>query len=292
MNPVIFPTTLNADTESNQKLTDYVFFVGIISTGNNQHLTNTINSISRPSQFANKVQISVFYEADNTIKLGSHIDIKLIESISKKDLFAKVTMAITNSTAEFYSLIWSGDEFFDGALDSVSKIFRSHSKVLWLTGIQTYQTNNGFSVVLGNTAQRRWNYNTFEANLYKNSGRYIPPASTFWRKDIWSAVLTKLYFIDDTDFIEDLWIALFKVTKLYTCKVYFSSTKNLQKISALSFTEPNSSVLLEDSFLEKIKEFFFINNIPYLRFFYRKQRHYSSIIRFDHNTQSFFLSDY
>ena len=139
---------------------------------------------------------------------------------------------------------------------------------------------------------RRWSYQIYERSLYKNSGRYIAPASTFWRKSIWKSISPQLYFISQNDFCEDLWIAFFKTQKLYTCKIYFSTAANYNKLNKHSFKQPNYSELIEDSILNRVKEFFFVNNIPYLRLFYRNTIGFAPVVRFDLNTQSFFLSSY
>ena len=87
-------------------------------------------------------------------------------------------------------------------------------------------------------------------------------------------------------------MAFFKTQQLYTCKIYFSGSDDLGQATTRNFKQPNHVTLIESSFLDKIKEFLFVNNVPYLRVLYRRESEFSPIVRFDHNTQSYFLSEY
>ena len=270
---------------------DASFFTAIIYTGNNTQLAATLHSVFRQRPSDSLLDVRVFHESTNVPDILSD-SISLIAYQGKEDFFLKFTAAAEQTTAGYCMAIWCGEELFDGAFSSAEKIFEDQPQVNWLTGIQTFQAKGGFNVTLGTTAMRRWSYKIYERNLYKNSGRYIPPASTFWRKNIWATISPEIHFIEQRGFCEDLWLAFFKKERLYTCKAYFSSSANHTMHNIQKLKLPNNYSLIEDNWLGKIKEFFFINNVPYLRLFYRNESELAPVIRFDHNTQSYFLSQY
>ena len=186
------------------------FFVGVIYDGNDVHLAGTINSIIRQKALGTNILISVFYAKEQKPQIDFLPVVSLVAYERKEDFFELVVNAVELGDADYCSVFWSGEELFDGAFDAVGKIFSKYTEINWLTGIQTFKAENGFNISLGSTALRRWSQNIYERNLYKNSGRYIPPASTFWRKSIWKSVVPVLYFVEQKDFCEDLWLALLK----------------------------------------------------------------------------------
>jgi len=276
------------NTES--KDTAPAFFVGVVFNGSEDDLKGTLKSVLKQNSFSRSIHI--FYPVQKHIVPIEQDNITCTSYNSKDDFFRKLADAIEGTEADYCTVLWSGEEFFESAFDSVNRIFTQYSNINWLTGIQALRSPAGFNISLGSTAMRRWSYKIYEHNLYKNSGRFIPPASTFWRKDIWKQVSPWLHFVEQNDFCEDLWVALFKTQQLYTCKVYFSTSANDTKLYKPGIKRPNSPALIEDRALERVKEFFFINNIPYLRFLYRAEGEFAPVVRFDHNTQSYFLSQY
>jgi hypothetical protein len=285
-NTSIIPDTITGSSKNSS------FFVGVIYNCHEAQLGDTLNSVMRQKTEEICVSVSVFHHQNQIPQIDIAGDFKFISFQSNQDFFEKLVHAIDCCSAEYCNIIRSGERLFDGAFDAVNSIFKKYAEINWLTGIQAYQAEHGFNIALGSTAMRRWSYGLYERNLYKNSGRFIAPASTFWRKSIWKPVSQDLYFVEQNNFCEDLWVALFKTQKLYTCKIYLSTAYNYDKLDRHGFKRPNYSALIEDSIWSRAKEFFFINNIPYLRLFYRKSTGFAPVIRFDLNTQSYFLSSY
>jgi hypothetical protein len=269
-----------------------LFFVGIICTGNGEQLTGTIRSVLRQKLTGGDISIYVFHDLKTPAQFITGEDIVYVPFQTPEDFYCKVTLAIEQSQASYCSLLWAGDELFDRAYNSMDQIFKEYKEINWITGIQTFRAQGGFNIALGSTAMRRWSNKIYERNIYKNSGRYIPPASTVWRKNIWSAVSSEINFVSQQTFFDDLWFAFLKSQKLYACKVYFSSSPNYENLDGHRIKQPNSYIPIEESLIKKIGEFFFINNVPYLRLFYKSESDLTPVIRFNHNTQSFFLSEY
>ena len=268
------------------------FFVGIIYTGDDSQLKDTLKSVLRQKSAGISVSVSIFHPQENTPKINNTAEVTLIPFLSKEEFFIRFVSDVEQNKADYCTVIWNDERLFDGAFDSVRRIFSKYGRINWLTGIQASQAENGFNVSLGSTAIRRWSHKIYERNLYKNSGRYIPPASTFWRRSIWKSAILALHFVEQKDFCEDLWVAFFKTQKLYTCKIYFSASGNYDKLNRHGYKQPNYFPLIEDNVWSRAKEFFFVNNIPYLRLFYRRSGEFAPVIRFDLYTQTYFLSNY
>jgi hypothetical protein len=282
----------SSNTEHQTTPVSALFFAAIISTGDNEKLLRSLRSVLRQQLSGVKLDIHIFHAQENTPQISFEKNIALISFNNSADFFSKFATAIDHSRGEYCIVLLSGDEMFDGAFDSAHKIFTSQPGINWLTGIQTYRARAGFNIALGTTAMRRWSEVIYRHNLYKNSGRHIAPASTFWRKDIWTSMSSSIHFVELNSFYEDLWLAFFKTQKLYTCKVYFSTSADHENLSRCKIKSPNYFPLVEDSWLNRLKEFFFINNIPYLRLFYRNKCKLAPLIRFDYEKQTYFLNEY
>jgi hypothetical protein len=269
-----------------------LFFVGIIYNGDDKQLASSLKSALRQKLAGSRLIVYIFHNRSESPNIDLSADSTLIPFFNDQDFFQRFIEIVERSEADYYAVLWGGEEFFDSTFDSVEKIFKKYDQVNWLTGIQTFQARNGFNIALGNTSFRRWSYQLYERNLYKNSGRYIPPGSTFWRKSVWKSSSTQLHFVSQKTFCEDLWLAFFKSQKLYTCKIYFSTSGSYEKPDRSPNRPPAKYDQIEDGLIRRLMEFFFINNIPYLRLFYRATSNLAPVIRFDHSTQSYFLSEY
>ncbi len=131
---------------------------------------------------------------------------------------------------------------------------------------------------------------TLTPNLYKNAGRSLSPASTFWKKYLWDIASPSVSLVSAKSFFDDLWLAFFKVQELYTCDVYLSSTRNFNIDRTPEARASNA--LVEDGLFNKLQEFLFVNNVPYLRAYYKSKNYLPPVVRYDHKSQSYFLSDY
>jgi hypothetical protein len=248
---------------------------------------NTLDSVRRQNQ---NIHITIFHHKETVPEIKADSSYSIHAYNNDNDFQYKLARNIDETLADYYVLLNSSDRFFTGALSAVASIFGQYPEITWLTGIQTLQSKDGYDVVFGNTAIRRWNHKIYESNLYKQSVRYIPCASTFWKRELWDISKHDLYFTPQNKFCEDLWLSFFKKSNLYTTSIYLSST-----CSRDFYTTPPEllrNTLVEDGLLDKIGEFFFINNVPYLRYYYKKKSGLAPVVRFDHKTQSFYLYDY
>lgn len=206
------------------------------------------------------------------------------------DIPHKLYDLIDTTEADLYILAQSGDRFFEQAFHSASSIFSKFSEIEWITGIETVQSAGGYNVIQGNTSVRRWNSRLFRNNMYQTNARYIPSAGTVWRKTLWNKVKHKVNFVSGSFAHNDLWDAFLKISPPYACDVYFSA----KAYECGNYNVPTmvESILSEKRWFNQVFEFLYLNNVPYLRAYYRYANRFVQVIRFDHKAQSYFLSDY
>ncbi|HWB63543.1 MAG TPA: hypothetical protein VG603_08555 [Chitinophagales bacterium] len=264
-----------------------VFFVGVVHSGTEEQLTELLNSIARQDRETLRIETVVFYKTKPASAPGH---VKAQQYSNEQELFDGLLGAMENSNAAYHTLLSSKECFYEGVFEAIDHIFKDYPEINWLTGIQTLQAQKGFNVITGNTACRRWNFDIYEKSLYKSTIRYIPPGSTFWRKAAWQKALPHLYFVSEQSLFADVWRALFKTQKLYTSNIYISSVAN----TPTPISEENilQYELIEDSWLDRITEFFFVNNLPVLRSIYKNREKLTPVVRFDHKKMSYYLYEY
>lgn len=268
-------------------------FIGLVHDGDSLLLSKTIDSIGKQAYPGSQIELTVFANADMEVKFqGKEIDTSLVLFSDRTDFFKKLCTAINDSKAEYYVLLRSGDEFHSNAFEAVNNIFRRYPDISWLTGIETIRTKSGYNVFYGNMATRRWNRRIFERNLYENSARYIPPSATFWKRHVWNEARGYVHLVSEDRFYDEIWSAFFRVQKLYTCDVYLSSVpydKTMKPVATGNFIR---YTLIEKGWLDRLYEFLYINNFPYLRVYYKVKNNLPEVIRLEHETQWYFQSDF
>src|ERR1019366_8502248 len=151
-----------------------VFFIGIIHDGNDGELSKTVESISRQNYPESQIDLKIFHGIENIPGINFRLPVQLVPFDGEKEFFQKFIGKISESEADYYITFRSGECFFDYSLGAITKTFNEHPEISWITGIQTIRVSNGFNVIFGSVATRRWSKGIFERNLYKKSTRYIP----------------------------------------------------------------------------------------------------------------------
>lgn len=270
--------------------TEYPFIhVLLLAADNEVETEETIQSVHKQQYPDTQYHITVFTPQDNQALNGGK-NTSILASTSAEMLFRNFREVMLNSKGQYFVIAKGGDVFFEKSFKEVNHIFRKYPDINWLTGIQTRRSHTGFNVISGSTPARRWNRHIFERNLYKNAGRSLSPASTFWKKYLWDIAAPHVSLVSINSLFDDLWLAFFKVQELYTCDVYLSSTRNfnVERIPEAQHT----NTLVEDGLFNKLQEFLFVNNVPYLRAYYKSKNCLPPVVRYDHKSKSYFLSDY
>lgn len=266
-----------------------LFLIGIVYKGNQQALEETLANMAKQDYPATQIKAVVFHEASVP---APEVAAECLPYSDNAHLIQLFQQKITEYNPPYLSIMRSGDTYYDNALSAVSTIFKKYTDIAWLTGIETIKAASGFQIVTGATSTRRWNKHIFERNLYNNSARYIPPAATFWKIHLWREALNDINPVSRNNFFEDLWLAFFSHHALFTSDVYLSSSANYSPTKLKTKSKPLRYSLVESNVADRIREFFFINNVPYLRAFYRTKNQLAQVVRFDYKSQSYFLNDY
>lgn len=248
-------------------------------------LAKTIGSIERQGYVKQLLSVNIIGAKSSSVYDWANIVEADVDSVPQK-----LYNVLNSTTAELYVMLHSGDTFFDSTFQSVSDIFSNIQNIDWLTGIETLSTNAGYKVVHGNTSTRRWSSHILRKNLYESGTRYIPAAATFWRRRVWEKAKKDVNFVSAAQVHADLWQAYIPHALLHPCDVYFSSTSATELQVALR--SYNAPLPIEKTIPYRLAEYMYLNNIPYLRSFYRYANNLPQVVRFDHKTQSYFLSDY
>ncbi len=277
--------------EFNQKYPK--LFIGIVHDGHHQELEETLRSIYIQSYPISQLQIVIFNLSKQELKFNEkYKEVEVRVADDKDEFIESFSCSANSSNVEYFVTMRSGDVFHNHVFEAVNTIFKRYPDLHWLTGIETIRSETGYNVFYGNTAMRRWNQRIYERNLYKNSLRYIPPAATFWRKHLWNTAKADLNFVSLYNFYEDIWLGFFKSQKLYTCDVYFSSSPLYNTPKLRHSKNLIEYSLIEDTWINRLQEFFFINNFPYLRVYYKVKNSLAEVIRLDHEGQWYFQSDF
>jgi hypothetical protein len=264
----------------------------IIYTGDADGLKATLNSVFRQQYVASQLFVKVLYQKHNAPYITDYNGVEAIAYTDNEELFTVISNQVSKAACTYNVCFNSGDVFFDQAFNAVNRILRNYPDVRWVTGIETPQTKNGIAYMYGATAARRWNKPIFEKLQLKNNARRLPPAATFWKKELWDVARPLLKFDAGKTIADNLFVHFFTVAPLYTCEVYVAASQLVQKSALPVNTASTSYVFAEDNFLSKMWEYFFINNLPYLRSVYKNKNELKPVIRFDHYTQCYFLCDY
>jgi glycosyltransferase involved in cell wall biosynthesis len=248
-------------------------------------LHKTIESVLQQNYPASQVYICVCYKNEKPDVPLSESVIQLYKYSNPQEFLSVTKLAIQSANPVYCVALNTGDTFYSGVFSSVNSIFKIYPYVHWVTGISTYRTKNGVNLADAAITTRRWSKNIFYRSIYKHNSRQITPSATFWRRSLWDQTVSNINIIQKDNWFHDICIAFFEKTVPYTCNTYLSSIP--QSVQSLRAT-----VFLEDSIISRVKEFLFINNVPYFRYFYKTQENFVPVIRYHHPSGSYFMYDY
>lgn len=264
----------------------------IMYAGQAEGLRATLASVFKQGYIASQLTVKVLYQSQTSPNTEEYEGVEKIAYTDNQDLFGLICKQVSRAACTYHVCFNSGDVFFDQAFNAVNRIFRNYPDVRWVTGIETPQTENGEAYMYGATAARRWNKQIFEKLQPKNNARRLPAAATFFKRELWEVALPQLNFDPAKSINDNLFSHFFSVAPLYTCEVYIAASQLQQSNTVITNTASANYVFAENDFVNKLWEYFFINNIPYLRSVYKNKNELKPVIRFDHFTQCYFLCDY
>ncbi len=264
--------TLKEDIERYLYKNEYpAFSIHILGNDLNQ-ISKTLKSID--SQKYPFVHVSII----SKIKLSIDINCKNISSISLLDYFpeSEIAQYLSNASRKseffYFSVIPEGTEYLPKCFFQIRNIIKRFVEVHWLIGTAVYKNDINVQLPV-DIAKRRLNKSLYLEQIKQGNNSNIDPASCFFTKSL----LDSLNPSDaNLSSFENLWRNFFEHEEPFYSTFYCSYT-----------TKRNIDIKSNS-----ISEWFFKNNIPYLRYFFKQKMNFNPLIRFEHRTNSYYLSGY
>ncbi|MBS1613909.1 MAG: hypothetical protein JST49_13890 [Bacteroidetes bacterium] len=142
--------------------------------------------------------------------------------------------------------------------------------------MQKYSDINWLTFSNQQTAQlQRWNKRLINLSINKRSKRQVNNAFTVLNQTAWTQI--ENLSINE---VEKVWLKLSETLQLYTCVS--------EKVAAPS----TPKVLLETGAVNKTLEALMVNDIAYLRAYYKNREGLSPLVRWSPSSSSYYLADY
>lgn len=229
-------------------------------------VSQTLESISNQQGVEAEV---VVYSLQPLIGFSEYPNICRLSQITI-DSKNEIPAYFQQSSALYHAFIEAGTEYVGNCFDAVYTIFQRFEEVEWLYGVSLAKKNKRLfapepmirkrSVQTGDTAG------------------FIDSSSVFFSRTLFEKANWESFGImPEKSVFSALWRLFFEHTELYAASLYVAYSG--AKIPAL---KPSFS----------LKRWFFEKNIPYLRYRYYKKQKLVPIIRFDHQTKVYYLSEY
>jgi hypothetical protein len=263
-------------------------WIGIVD--NERHkIEETLKSIYLQQYPQQQVTVSIFRAADSlSINQGENV----ITYKNDNEFTETVIRAIETSNAEYFVLIKDGDTLSNDALNEVNKIFSRYRDIAWLSGIEEISCANGQEIFSQNIAERRWSARIFELSRCVNTKRYIPWASTFWKRYAWENAKKHINTGPKDGLYLELCSAFFKTVKLYSCDIKLSVTKEENIVFHHKGSTLSSPVYVERKPMYQLYEYFFIKNCRFIRDYYKELNNLPENIYLDTASGWYYQKDY
>lgn len=176
----------------------------------------------------------------------------------------QLSIATNNDEYAYYLLIENNAPIDRNIAAEAISIMQKYPDVNWLTFANE-----------ADAALQRWNTHLHALSIQQRSKRCIQASYTILSQTAWDYIAQHSF-----DTIEQVWAKLFEKQQLYTC-----ISPNVQALTC-------NKISLENGFISRIAEKLMLNNISYLRAYYKSKQTLAHVIRWDPSTKSYYLSDY
>jgi len=196
--------------------------------------------------------------------------------ITQYDNHYDILMAINKSVSAYNAIIEAGDEFVKGAFEAANKIFKRFVEIYWIYGIVSEKRNN---VLLPPQpiSQRRFTAATLNKPFEETGKTTLLSSGVFFANSLAKLVIPQMKYDSSKSLQHQLYNAFIRYAALYSTSFYIAYSKERPLVYHFKFD---------------IKRWFFEKNLPYLRYFFRRQENLTPVVRFEHKTNSYYLSDY
>lgn len=184
--------------------------------------------------------------------------------------------ALSTTSYAYGALLQSGDEYAEGALLAAKNIFKRFVDIHWLYGI-VVSKKNGILLAPKPICKRRFTERLITAEVEATGTTSLRSAGLFFSEHIAKESILKMKLNTPSSIQQNLWCQFVKDTPLYSASFYaaYSAEKEVKRKQPFSF-----------------KQWSFEKNIPYLRYVYNRQEQFPAVVRYEHKTNAYYLSDY
>ncbi|HXH18619.1 MAG TPA: hypothetical protein VNJ07_06005 [Chitinophagales bacterium] len=242
------------------------------------------------------------------IVIGDALGLKLPESTGTKLSFQfsnNITEAIelaglhyNHHESDYHCWLEPGTILLPKALMTVRDIFTRFAEVNWIKGLPVKLDGEGKYIPFINGVDFRWDKNRFHESTLPEIGNLFSRCGILWKKHLWQKAgggfNRQLPHVSDVEVFSKMFSCdyLYVVISYLTASRfdYIPSENARQEFNELKkvFQKRNTmQKLLSAAFYP-----FFKRDIPLLRAIHKSRNDYPPLIRFDYNSQSFYLSPY
>ncbi|HWB64500.1 MAG TPA: hypothetical protein VG603_13375 [Chitinophagales bacterium] len=250
-----------------------VFLINIIYNGNDKALQQTLLSVFEQRYPVLRTRVLVYHSLGTPPKITADTGVELVSCDNDENFLPQLFEKLNAVDYEYATALHAGDLLLSHAFENAHEVFSRFNQINWFTGAAPAIPQN-------QAVACRWNQRLFELAV-KTGKRQIVPSGTFWRKNLWRISAGKEISVPETFSWNTLWQHFFAFAPLYTSEMVFARP-----------ARPVGNQLLEPVLWNRLTEWFFVNNITYLRKLYYMQNNFPALIKYESQTQSHYLADY
>lgn len=214
------------------------------------------------------------------------------------EALAAAASFLHHAESDYHCWLEAGTVLLPKALHTVRDIFKRFAEVNWLKGVPLASGSRGEIAPLVKGINYRWDAFRFHNSTLTEISANLSRSAMFWKRHLWERAGGN--FNASFSHIADMeyWNRLFAKDMLYMAFANLAvadasgspSAEAVAQFSALQSSFPAYSDI--QKFMSATFNPFFKRDIPLLRGLHKSQHRYPPLIRFDYDSQSFYLSEY
>ncbi|MDZ4844010.1 MAG: hypothetical protein SH857_00525 [Chitinophagales bacterium] len=206
---------------------------------------------------------------------------------------------LNDAESDFHCWLEAGTVLLPKAMMTVRDIFKRFAEVNWLKGLPAQLGSKGEIIPVTNGIDYRWDKNRFHAGTLAEIGNKISCSGIFWKRHLWQNEGGKFNHNFSHLAEIELFNRMFERDMLHVVLAHLASsgkqTYSPSPAAEAEFATLQKSFPQRSAFQEMVSAAsypFFKRDIPFLRAVHKSRSTYPPLIRFDYQTQSFYLSEY
>lgn len=215
-----------------------------------------------------------------------------------KEALDAAAALFNHNESDYHCWLEAGTALLPKALLTVKSLFKRFAEVNWLKGIPIKAGGKGELLPAVHSVDFRWDDIRYYNSSLQSLNNQFSRGGIFWKRHVWDNAGGK--FNPSFPHLADIefWNRLFAKEQLHVVFAnlaaanadYVPSAEALKEFGALQSSFPKRSAWQQAASSAFFP--FFKRDIPVLRALHKWQHRYPPLIRFDYNSQSFYLSEY